>query len=177
VLHDGLVTGLPAEGIPGRLAQGSNTVEISGYDIDNTPLWAFLNDDGKALCGTPSNKADMITCLGNWKPSNGVIFDLALDSSPRWAWVPLFWENDLGTGNTDRTIREFRPVYLQTTLWKCNATTCSVVHEAGETPVGSGSNLEIEAVSGLQVPLGALPTAMQKAQPGTDGDREFVLIK
>ena len=180
VLHDGLVTGLPSPATPGRLARGTNTVELAGNDIDDTPLWAFLSDDGLALCGNPTSKAELVTCLDEWEESDGTIFTSAIGDSPRWAWVPLFWEDDLGSGSSDRTIREFRPVYVQSTLWKCKSSSCAIVHDPGE-PVGGtgagGGNTQIEAVSGIQIPIGALPPSIQKAQPGTDGDKEYVLIK
>lgn len=180
VLHEGLVTGDPSDGTPGRLTDSSNTRSVAGFDVDDTPLWDYLNVDGLALCGTtPTNKAEMIACLQAWTPADGIIFETSLSQSARWAWVPLFWEPTLGSGNSNRTIKEFRPVYLQTTLWKCTSNNCAYIFDPAE-PLGgtlSGGGVKLEALSALQLPLQALPTTMQEAQPGTDGDKEFVLLK
>jgi hypothetical protein len=183
VLHEGLITGDPSDGIPGRLTVGSNTIDIDGNDVDNTPLAGFLNDDGLALCALyPATKAGIIDCLEDeWDDTMDPIFKKEISTSPRFAWVPLFWEDDLGTGSTDRTIREFRPVYLQTTLWKCTSNSCKYVHDPGETMGGSGGggggSTEIEALSGIQLPPLSLHEDIREAQPGTDGDKEFVLLK
>ena len=78
--------------------------------------------------------------------------------SARFAWVPLFYGATLGNGNTTLNIDTFRPVYIQTTLWKCNANSCDATHDPSEGITGTISgNDKLEAVSALQIPRANLP--------------------
>ena len=72
------------------------------------------------------------------------------------------------------------PVYIQTTLWNCNSSSCKYIHDPGETLGGSGAgggSSEIEALSAIQIPFKALPTEVQESLPGTERAKEFVLLK
>jgi hypothetical protein len=180
VIHDGLAVGDPGEGIPGRLGRGDNTIEIAGVDIDDTSLWSYLTGHGNGVCGSPTSKSDLTNCLDSWDATDGPLFESDLTDAVRLAWVPIFWENDLGNGTSDRTIREFRPVYLQTTMWKCKANSCKYIHEPGEGVTsggGGGGSTQIEALSAIQIPFGALHADTQAIGPGSDGEKEYILLK
>jgi Flp pilus assembly protein TadG len=180
VLHTGLVDGFPSDGVSGRLARGDNLRTIEGDGIDDTPLWQFLNTNGENLCGAVSTHTAMIACLGTWTTSDGVIFSDEIMDAPRWAWVPLFWETTFGNGSTDRTIRDFGAVYLQTTFWKCSNSNCSIIHDPAETVGGDGKgggNKEIEAITAIQIPKLALSEDVRASANGTPGETVYVLVK
>jgi len=175
VLDDGYAVGVGA--VPGRLAQGGNTVNVRGHMLDDTPLWSYLNGAGQALCGSITTHDDLVSCLETYSPSNGVIFSEDIKDAPRFGWVPLFHETTLGTGTTTLTIREFRPVYIQTTLWGCTASSCSLEWDPGE-PFGPGpNNKRIEASTAIQIPKSALPDVVFDYEPGTDNQVQYLLSK
>ncbi len=179
VLQTGLVTGFPGDGVSGRLARGENLRNVGGAGLDDTPLWQFLNSNGQNLCGAVSNHDAMVSCINSWSTGYGPIFTEDLQDAVRWAWVPIFWENTLGNGNTDRTIREFRPVYLQTTFWKCKSSSCGIVYDPAETVGGSGKagGAQIEALTAIMIPRLALPEALRDGANGAPGETVYVLIK
>jgi len=180
VLHKGLVAGFPDDDVSGRLARGDNLRTIEGAGLDDTPLWHYLSTNGQNLCGGVSGHEAMISCLGSWTASDGVLFTEEIQDAARFAWVPIFWEEDLGNGNTDRTIRSFRPVYLQTTLWKCGKKDCSVIFDPGENLTGSGGgggNKQIEALTAIHIPSLSLPEDLRDGASGVPGQTAFVLVK
>jgi hypothetical protein len=164
--------------VSGRLARGENLRTVGGSGLDDTPLWDYLNTNGQNLCGGVSNHDAMLACLNTWTSSDGPIFTEELQDAVRWAWVPIFWENTLGNGNTDRTIREFRPVYLQTTFWKCKSSSCGIVYDPAETMGGSGKTggAQIEALTAIMILSLALPEDLRDGANGTPGETVYVLI-
>ena len=145
--------------------------------LDNARLSSYLNSAGRSLCGSGVDHTQMITCLQGYNSSMGVIFDDSIADSPRFGWVPLFHEATLGPGNTTLTIKDFRPVYIQTTLWGCNANSCDLVWDPGE-PFGPGpNNVKIEASSAIQIPGDALPSGVVAGQPGSDSQVEYLLSR
>jgi Flp pilus assembly protein TadG len=183
-LDEGLVDGT-SNGNPGRLTQSGNVVNVRGHFLDNTPLWDHLNGSGQAMCGlgpTPTHD-DLIACILN--PANysggawvgGEIFDEDLVDNNRFGWVPLTHEAVIGPGSIDVTIKDYRPVYIQTTLWGCNAMTCDLFFDPGE-PFGSGpSNLKVEAVTAIAIPYDSLPESIKLAAPGTLGQIRHLLSR
>ncbi len=174
-LHNGFVDG--TTDVAGRLTQGSNLVSVRGDFLDDTPLWDSLNADGQALCGTIVSHDEMTACLSNYTPSDGVIFDAGLGNTPRFGWVPLFQQETLGAGTTLLTILEFRPIYIQTTLWGCNASSCSLVWDPSEGVTPGPINTRVEAATALAIPFEALPAAIREVQPGTDGQVSYLITR
>jgi Flp pilus assembly protein TadG len=196
-LMDGLVNGIA--GIDGRLTQaGGPTTNVAGNAIDHRPLWFYLTSSGRSFCenytgtafsGAPGDHDLLVSCLrepthydaaGNW--DEGVIFESTLADAERFAWVPLFFDTTLGNGSTDHNIQDFRPVYLQTTFWKCNAGGCRFIHDPGELPLGGTGggpgNSSIEALTAIQMPLGALPTSISvDGNPDSAGTLVYSLIE
>ena len=190
VLMDGFVSGV--DGLPGRLDRGSNQINIgtgSGQvSLDNTPLWTHLNANGISVCGTVTSHDDLIAncidrslnpgnyTLGVW--NRGVIFNETIVDAPRFGWVPLFHENDLGAGNSNRTIKEFRPVYIQTTLWGCQAAGCTSYWDPGE-PITTQpkKNDKLEAATAINLPKEMFPSSVTDTEPGTDNAVTYLLSK
>jgi Flp pilus assembly protein TadG len=174
-LHAGFVDGVA--GLPGRLAQGSNLISVRGDFLDDTPLWTFLNANGQALCGSINTHDEMLACLNGYSPSDGIIFDSALGKTPRFGWVPLFQEPTLGAGATTLTILEFRPIFIQTTFWGCNASGCSLEWDPAEGVSPGPINKRVEAATALAIPFTALPTDIREVRPGTDGQVAYLISR
>ena len=178
-LHDGFVDGV--SGVAGRLTNSTNTITIAGNAIDDTPLWDYLTANGKAICGSISDHDAMVDCLQNvWQPSDGVIFSGTIDDAARFGWVPLFWDLTLGTGTSNLNIQEFRPVFIQTTFWKCTSTGCKYIHDPGEplTPFGGGGgSVKVEASTSIQIPFAALPDEIVENGPGKPGQLTYAIIE
>lgn len=176
-LDDGLVD-VTGTGTPGRLRNSSNVLSVRGHLVDNTPLWAYLNSDGTALCGSVSDHDTLISCLSAYTPSDGVIFSEGVATSPRFGWVPLVYESALGPGNATVTVDDFQPVYIQTTFWGCNASSCAIEWDPGEAVPGPGANnILVEAATAIEIPKSALPEAIRNASPGTSGQIRYLLSK
>lgn len=182
-LDDGFADGVG--GMPGKLATGLNLIPIRGHMLDDTPLWDYLNTAGKDLCGySISSHEDLITCLadsanysspGVW--SAGEIFDPDIIDAPRFGWVPLFHEATLGSGTTTLTIKEYRPIYVQTTLWGCNATSCDLVWDPAEAFLPGPNNVRIEASTAINIAAAALPQEVRDKEPGSDSQVSYLLSK
>lgn len=188
-LDDGLVD-VTGTGTPGRLTNSSNTIDVRGHVLDNTGLWGHFNGTEPATCSTASDHDAVTACLTD--PSNyavdpmsgelvwnrGVIFNDDISDSPRFGWVPLIYENSLGPGGTTVTIEEFRPVYIQTTFWGCNASSCSLIWDPGEgAPTPGPNNKRVEAATALKIPFLALPERLREAAPGTPGQVHYLISR
>ena len=103
VLDNGFIDGV--SGLPGRFSLSSETVLLGGKTIDDEPLWEYLNAAGQTLCGAVSDHDAMAACLASWSSGDGMIFDDSLADSPRFGWVPLFWNAGLGAGATTNNMR------------------------------------------------------------------------
>lgn len=182
-LDDGFADG--TDGLDGKLARGSNLIDVRGQLLDDTPLWDYLNANGLLVCGVISNHDDLVTCLEDpshynivglgreWK--DGEIFTASIIDAPRFGWVPLFHEPTLGDGSTTLTIETFRPIYIQTTFWGCNATGCDLEWDPGEPFSPGAHNIRIEASTAFSIPRAALPAEVQAVAPGTDGQVSYLL--
>ena len=190
-LEEGLVGASVPIGIPGRLRQGGNAKRtIHGNPLDDRPLWTYLNytytgpapgglpascgffDGGNAdwdstIPGNEPNQSwqHMQTCLTDYGSSNTVIFSLTLGDSPRFAYLPQFWENTWPNGNSAwRHIKTFRATYLQTTWWKKGGTTTPF--NPGE-PTGSFTgNAQLRQLSGFLLPDNTLPIELRGSSVG-----------
>lgn len=178
-LDDGLVD-TTGTGVPGRLRNSANTLNVRGHIVDNTPLWDYLNGAGQTYCGPIATHDAMTICLDSYRAtgSTTVIFQDTLAESPRFGWVPLLYEGTLGNGTTTVTIDDFQPVYIQTTFWGCKASSCDVVWDPGEAvPPPGKNNILVEAATALEIPELALPEEMRGAAPGSQGQVRYLLSK
>ncbi|MEA2001698.1 MAG: hypothetical protein U9N84_07415 [Actinomycetota bacterium] len=173
-------------GLDGKLGTGSNLIDVRGKALDNTPLWDYLTPSGKLFCApiaSPITTHDeMVACLALYKSSGSTaeLFTPSIIAAPRWGWVPLFHEATLGNGTTPLTIKDFRAVYIQTTLMSCIATTCEVIWDPGEpaTHPGPGkTNIRIEAATAIQLPASSLPEIARLSEPGSDTQVDYLLAR
>jgi hypothetical protein len=159
-------TGFP-DGGNARLTRSSNTRNVKGYHLDNTPLWDFLGDmnnppnpdpedghgiaacDGPTIRGLPTiedKNAAMRTCLETY-PSNGPqIFSDDIIETPRIGVAPRLWHNNLGTGITFRPIKSFDVVYIHGIWLKDGGNLLPFWPGDGNSPITGGS-LPIEQVT------------------------------
>jgi hypothetical protein len=175
-LDDGLVD-VTSNGVPGRLRLPSPYSEtVGGHDLDDTPLSHYLV--GGACGGTPADHDAMVTCLENW--TSGQLFTEALGNSPRFGWVPLVHEPVLGPGGARLTIKDFVPVYIQTTFWGCGPAGCDFEWDPqpGTDPAPTlGASVRVNAATAIQIPFESLPESLQKVAPGTPGQVFYLLSR
>lgn len=178
VLDDGFADG--SDGLDGKLARGSNRVSVRGHLLDDTPLWDYLNDAGRTLCGWPISDHDTLDqCLtdnfsgGVW--IGGEIFKTDIIRAPRFGWVPLLLEPTLDAGTTTVTIAGFMPIYVQTTFWGCNATSCDLEWDPGESISPGPNNVRIEASTAVNIPMQALPQIIRDVAPGSGTQATYLL--
>lgn len=90
-----------------------------------------------------------------------------LEDSPRFGYVPQFWEPDLGNGNSWLHVQRFRAVWLQGTWWKKGNTV--KVFNPGEACNGcTQSNYGMIQLSAWVIPDAALPEPLRgDPPPGT----------
>jgi hypothetical protein len=184
VLDAGFIEGV--SGLPGRLTLSSDRVSQGGKTFDDKPLWEYLNVAGQSLCPGVIDKAGMAACITKIRANPGTVYfwgegeagpDIA--TSPRFAWVPLMHGTTLGNGSTTLNIDEFRPIYVQTTLWSCDANACDATHDPSEPGGIVGTikqNSKLEAVSAFQIPRSNLPDSVDDGFFGTSGADIFYAI-
>ena len=173
VLDNGFIDGV--SGLPGRLTLSSDTISQGGKTFDDKPLWEYLNAAGQTFCGPIGDHDAMAVCLAGMAGSTTYFLD-SLATSPRFAWVPLFYGVDLGMGQTTLNIDEFLPIYIQTTLWSCNAGSCDAIHDPSEGITGTiAGNSKLEAVSALQIPRANLPEVIDDGFFGSGSETLYAI--
>ena len=190
----------PAQGFVSNQCADINS--LFPEDIDHTPLWDFITpgasaESGGACVPSITDRAGMDACLVAWKAwgMHAVsLFEPELTDSPRFAAVPVL-NADPGNGSGNYLITDFRPIYIETVYFKCNAFICDVVHSPGEdtnaappaacpnpmtgaiTSCGwpSVGNKGIEAVSSFMLTLDMLDDETAKNFPNQEGTIVFNL--
>lgn len=193
-------TAYAASSYPGAIQDASGfTVRDAGgpkgaVQLDNIPLWNHL----KTGLGAPCNKAQVDTplemdlCLASAKLAGTEIFDDSLADAKRFGWVPELLEADF-TGNPYHIV-DFRPVYLDTTYYSCNATQCEIMHTPGvgsavtpacpatpaDTRITCGTpgnwNKDMAAVTAYVLSKDIVPEAAKAPPPGSSNQRSYNLI-
>jgi hypothetical protein len=164
-----------------RRAQGGNPASR----LDNVPLWNYLLP---GACPGTDTPAEMVACLSS---SSGVIFSDSILDTGRFGFTPLLYESNFGNPSTTYHIAGFLPVFLDTTYYGCNASTCDIVHtpgvaDSGACPAQPGSitcgtpgtgNKSLQAVTAYILRSDLLPAAAQTPFPGAANQRTYSLIK
>jgi len=202
-VESGLATGPLNYGTP-RLTQGTNQkTNVTGYQLDNRPLWDYLRPglqssnptvpdtfvpasctgfdnatgtpqdwDGDGVVDDPESWEHMRVCLTDRTAGStytSILFADDLDTSPRFAYIPQFWEDDLGTGNSWLHVKRFRAVWLQGTWWKKG--TDYIVFHPGESCTGcSTSGYRMTQLTALVLPDQTLSSGLRgDPPPGSPG--------
>jgi len=178
----------------------SPPASVRGFNLDNTPLWRYLNDQscpwetGGLISGNVDNFQEMVDCLDAWSSGVGSIFNVTLDEHARFAAVPIFTSYPTGPGSY--LIDFFSPIWIETIYQNCNANLCRTIFSPGETGGGiacpndlaasptincghghtSGSD-DVEAVTAFQLQLGMLHPDTQEFFPGSASVRTLFLLK
>ncbi len=100
----------------------------------------------------------MADCMTDYVtgPYSAIMFSETLESNPRFAYVPQFYENTLGNGNSWLHIKRFKAIFLQGTWWKKGNTT--LAFHPGEICAGcNANNYSMLQLSGFIMPNSALP--------------------
>lgn len=149
-LEQGLVYGDSAYSpapYPGRIQDSGGYLVRNGggstpdVTIDDSALWTYLIPGltSPSSCASVVNATQMEICIADAKAAATVIFTDDLVESLRFGWVPELWESDFSAIPSGKNyhIKDFRPVYLDTTWYGCQPTECSIMHTPGVTDSGA----------------------------------------
>ena len=157
--------------------------------IDATPLWTYLLGSLLAPCSGVADPVAMIDCI-NWAKNSGtVIFDVGIINSARFGFTPGVWELDFLTPGALYHIKEYRPVYLDTTYYGCNASSCLISHTPGVDDTGAcmpdpvlttcgtpgPGNRGLHAVTAYVLDQSILPPGAKTPSPGASNQRQYSL--
>lgn len=194
-LDDGLMRGTAEDGAPRLQRTPYQTRNITGVDVDDKPLWEFIPTGlvagadtatmvpatctRESFTGADRSKTHLAQCLADYRaggyttalftaddsdPGDGT-YDIEL--APRFAFVPLFWENSWGTGTEYHLIKAFRAVYIQTVFFGCDGRSCQITWNPGEGGKGPLGNKETaESMTAMLLPDSTLPQSIIDAGPG-----------
>ncbi len=208
---EGLITGIsgsingqafgPADG---RLDHNTEwsvgpPASVRGFDLDNTPLWEYLNDPScpwaaGPITGNVDEFQEMLDCLDGWSAGDDPIFTKDLADHARFAAVPIFTTYPTGPGSY--LIDYFSPVWIETIYQNCNANRCRTIFSPGETGgnVACPDDLEnnptincghdhtsgsdsVEGTTAFQMQVGMLHEDIQEFFPGKASVRELRLLR
>lgn len=173
-----------------RNGGGSNSPAV----VDDTPLWTYL--DNTAIGGTPCVGTDtpqeMVDCITWARSTSTVIFNDDLADAQRFGWVPEVWETDF-TAPPPYHIKQFRPVYLDTVLFSCDANGCDIMYTPGAPDNGAcfddppdwritcgtpGPHQKtLDAVTAYVLAPEIVPDNAKTPQPGGLNQRTFSLVE
>jgi hypothetical protein len=164
--------------------QDSNPTELSTYvpssclGFDN-PTGTPQDWNGDTVIDAPESWEHMQACLidrvsVSTFTYSSILFNDDLNTSPRLAYIPQFWEPDLGNGNSWLHVKRFRAVWLQGTWWKKGND--YVVFHPGEPCDGcSTPGYSMKQLTALVLPDQALPSQLRgDPLPGTPGVNPYV---
>lgn len=203
-LDDGLTRGGSAHSsigaYDGRIEQASGGFLVRNNGggnpetrLDHTPIWNYLISGitgacDKSLVDTPT---EMLACLTWAKANPTTIFLDSIIDATRFGFTPLMWENDISSPSTLYHIKDFLPVYFDTTMFGCNSNSCAIHHTPGiastsACPNNGGSitcgtpgaaNRDLNALTSYILSKSILPLGAQSPYPGANNQRTFNLVE
>jgi hypothetical protein len=144
--------------------------DSAGYDWDGNGFVDPPKDwDGDGTVDSNESWQHMEACLDDYVNGNhytSIMFVEDIKHSPRFGYVPQFFEDDLGDGSSWLHIKQFRAVWLQSTWWKKSAVDVKVFNP-GEDCAGceGASGYSMMQLSAFVVPDGALPETLRGDPP------------
>ncbi|HEY7583650.1 MAG TPA: pilus assembly protein TadG-related protein [Acidimicrobiia bacterium] len=203
-LDDGLTRGGSAHSsigaYDGRIEQASGgfLVRNSGGSnpatrLDDTPLWNYLVSGLSGACDKSlvDTHAEMVACIAWAKSTSTTIFLDSIIDAKRFGFTPLMWENDISSPSTLYHVKDFLPVYLDTTMYGCNSNSCPIHHTPGIASTGAcpnnggsitcgtpgAANRSLNAVTSYILSKTILPLGAQSPYPGANNQRTFSLAE
>lgn len=188
-----------------RLAQGpsADLVTRFGKTVNNKPLWEYIDGslsasqipascvrssfdssnpdfdwDGDGVLDKAGSWQHLGACLSDYAAGSGysILFLETVGESPRFGYVPQFWETSLGSGSTWLHIRQFRATFLQGTWWK-KGNDWQPFHPGEACASCSASGYAMKQLSAFIVPDTALPEDLRgDPPPWADGLNPFLPI-
>lgn len=153
--------------------------DATGYDWDGDGTTdSNIDWDGDGTNDENESWQHMAQCLEDYVNGghySSVMFrtdgpeaNNGLEDSPRFGYVPQFWEDDLGNGNSWLHVKRFKAVWLQGTWWKKGNTV--KVFNPGEDCTGcTQSSYGMMQLSAFVLPDSALPEALRGDPPPGPG--------
>ena len=124
--------------------------------------------DGDGNNDEPESWEHLSACLGEYVTGAHTtpLFLETLEESPRFGYVPQFWGDSFGSGNSWLNVRTFRATWLQGTWWKKGGKV-TVFHPGEPGTFTAGGKWGLIQVSGIIIPDTSLPGVLRgKAPPG-----------
>lgn len=203
-LKDGLLDGTTFDSVPypGRLQIDTpyypSGRSFAGRQLENTPLWAFINTSASGICGTVRDaytannpawdyfdlKEGMIACIKTW--AGGIVFTESIADSSRFAFIPLLDEATLPGPPTLVHFNAFVPVYIQTLYQDGNKVGSPdplcfsqhpaqpgnkgwYRHDAGQPFDCGRPNQNVDRMSSIVINCGMLPSSLCIPDPAPGG--------
>ncbi len=155
---------------------------LSGDDIPigcerstfNNSIHPDSDWDGDGTLDRPESWEHVSACLLTYANGNGTshpapytdeLFLPTLSDSPRFAYVPKFFEAAWPSGNGWRHIKAFKATWLQATWWKKGGTK-TVFHPGESGTFSAGGNWSLIQLSGIVIPDRALPVELRGTSAG-----------
>ena len=124
--------------------------------------------------------------------NNRDVFNNSLADSRRFGWAPELWESAFSGPGTTYYLKDFRPVFIDTTWYACSANDCTIMHTPGiadsgvcpasppDTRITCGTpgvfNRDLEAVSSWILSKDIVPDNAKTPSPGSSNQRAFNLV-
>jgi len=142
--NDDITQGLVSGGVwpsafTGRLTRGpyaTNSAQIFGFNIDNRPLWDYIDDTAAvtismacidaadrpatiAASDYPAAMTDLLTCISDAEAQGSSLFTTDIFLTHRLAHAPLYHETALAGNNADPYhIKGIVPIFIQSVFAK-----------------------------------------------------------
>lgn len=173
-----------------RLAKPSGTPVATR--LNDQPLWSHLKPALPAPCNSVSDQPAMVACIDWAKATSTEIFEDSLASAQRFGFTPLVYEATFGGPGTYYHIKDFLPVYLDTTHFSCGPDDCNISHSPGVANSGPcanpGSdgvtcgapgawNKGLNALTAYTLSKDIVPGVAKEPYPGATNAREYNLAK
>ena len=159
---DGALTGVSSGGtIPDSCVKSTFNNGLPDQD------WSVPAD---GIPDRPESWQHISKCLQDHVAMGGgapIMFLETIGDSPRFSYVPQFWESTLPLGNGFLHVLRFKATWLQATWWK-RGTTTTVFHPGEAGSFVAGGNWDLIQISGMVLPDLALPIPL-RGTPGPGG--------
>jgi hypothetical protein len=157
-------------------ATGANIPDICERDKFDDSSQSPQDWDGDGTDDKPESWQHLSACLEAYAslpsvPAPTPLFLGSLNESPRFGYVPQFFEDTLGSGNSWLHVRKFKATWIQALWWK-KGSKLDVFHpgEGGSFPSGKYALIQL---SGIVVPDASLPSELRGDPPPGGGVNPF----